>query len=149
MSCDAFSPSDVFLQIESSERAQGWNFSAGPGTWQLQGPSLFLLHGLLSHRKQFKGSTGVSHASRSLGTLHSHHPFLSPLFPEGEKRSLGPWEARWGIRCQTAENQEKGFSYAGSGGTHTISLFLPTTEELLDSCTLQPLLISQQPRSSS
>lgn len=154
MSCDAFSPSDVCLQIESSERAQGWNFSAGPGTWQLQGPSLFLLHGLLSHRKQFKGSTGVSHASRSLGTLHSHHPFLSPLFPEGEKRSLGPWEARWGIRCQTARQIHLGRTRRKDLEAHThyqfgVSLFLPTTEELLDSCTLQPLLISQHPRSSS
>lgn len=128
MSCDAFSPSDVCLQIESSERAQGWNFSAGPGTWQLQGPSLFLLHGLLSHRKQFKGSTGVSHASRSLGTLHSHHPFLSPLFPEGEKRSLGPWEARWGIRCQTARQihlgrtRRKGF-HTQDLEAHTLSVW--------------------------
>lgn len=124
MPCDAFSPSDVCLQIEPSERAQGWNFSAGLGTWQPQGPSLFLLHGLLSLHKQFKGSTGVSRASRSLGTLHSHHPFLPPLFPEGEKRSLGPWEARWGFRRQTARQIHLGRTRRkrASNGFHTQDL---------------------------
>lgn len=155
-------PLDVCLQIEPSERAQGWNFSAGPGTWQPRGPSLFLLHGLLSLHKQFKGSTGVSRASRSLGTLHRHHPFLPPLFPEGEKRSLGPWEARWGIRRHTARQIHLGRTRRKrtSNGFHMqdleahtlsvgVSLFLPTSEELLDSCALQPLLMSQHPRSSS